>query len=323
MTQNIEFYNYYSGLDSHTPFSARIANKRQRIQKCIDNLKEWNFLLVAEMIQAEKNDTKTPLYVLTAEGEIMFRLIQAKFSTHEKEKNHAIHRILDILTSIREQNDSIILLFITEFFNELLETNKIHYIIKHFTDRILRFEINSASDFLSHLLGIKYLINWFVVDEKTSFKILWNLKEEQRRIFLYHLKNEIEYYYQEKYLNYLRRDYDLYSNNSKLSIKRLTIPRLTHTYKGDLIYSGGIPSLYWETKRIEHINTFSKVVVPSYCDKCNSQSAFIIQIEDYLKSIIAVYNPHPSMLVGGVCMECNNLLSSFVMRLPWGAAAWE
>ena len=87
------------------------------------------------------------------------------------------------MISLREQNDSIILLFITEFLNELLQTNKMYYIIKHFTDRILRFEINSASDFLSHLLGIKYLINWFVVDAKTSFKIFQNLKEEQKRIF--------------------------------------------------------------------------------------------------------------------------------------------
>jgi hypothetical protein len=323
MTKNKEFFNYYSGSKSHIRRSARIENKRQRIQKCIDNLVEWNFLLISEMVQAKKNDTKTPLYVLTAEGEIMFRLIEAKFSINEKEKKHAIHRIIDILISIREQNDSIILLFITEFLNELLQTNKIHHIIKHFTDRILRFEINSASDFLSHLLGIKYLINWFVVDEKTSFKIFRNLKEEQKRIFLAHLKNEIEYYYQENYLNYIARDYDLSSKKSKPYLKRLSIPLVTHTNKGDLIYSGGIPSLYWEKKRIEHIDSFSKVVVPSYCDKCTSQRAFIIQIEDYLKSIIAVYGPHPSMLVGGLCMECDNWLSSFVMRLPWGSAAWE
>ena len=161
------------------------------------------------------------------------------------------------------------------------------------------------------------------MDEKTSFKILWNLKGEQRRIFLYHLKNEIEYYYQENYLNYIGRDYDLSSNNSKPYLKRLSIPLVTHTNKGDLIYSGGIPSLYWEKKRIEYIKSYSKVVVPSYCDKCNSQRAFIIQIEDYLKEVIAVYNPHPSMLVGGLCMECNHWLSSFVIRLPWGSAAWE
>ena len=323
MTNNIEFFNYYSGSNSHIRPSARIANKRQRIQKCIDNLIEWNFLLISEMVQAEKNDMKTPLYVLTAEGEIMFRLIEAKFSIDEKEKKHAIHRIIDILISLRKQNDSIILLFITEFLNKLLQTNKMHHIIKHFTDRILRFEIDSASDFLSHLLGIKYLINWFVVDEKTSFKILWSLNEEQKRIFLAHLKNEIEYYYQENYLNYIARDYDLSSKNSKPYLKRLSIPLITHKNNGNLIYSSGIPSFYWEKKRIEYIDSFSKVVVPSYCDKCNSHRAFIIQIEDYLKSIIAVYNPRPSMFVGGVCMECNNWLSSFVMRLPWGAVAWE
>ena len=319
----MEFFNYYKDLDRNTTISARIANKRQRIQNCIDNLVKWEFLLISEMVLAKKNDTKTPLYVLTVEGEIMVRIIEAKFSINEKEKKHAIYRIIEILIFLREQNDSIILFFITEFLNELLQTNKMYHIIKHFTDRILRFEINSARDFLSHLLGIKYLINWFVVDEKTSFKILGRLKEEQRRIFLYHLKNEIEYYYQENYLNYIGRDYDLSSKKSKPYLKRLSIPLVTHPNKRELIYGGGIPSLYWEKKRIEHINSFSKVVVPSYCDKCNSQRAFIRQVEDYLKSVIAVYNPHPSMLVGGLCMECNNWSSSFVMRLPWGAAAWE
>ena len=55
--------------------------------------------------------------------------------------------------------------------------------------------------------------------------------------------------------------------------------------------------MYWENKRIEHINSFSKVVVPSYCDKCNSHRAFIIDIADYLKSVIAVYGPHPVCLL--------------------------
>ena len=65
MKKNIEFIKNYSDSDSNISITARIANKRQRIQKCIDNLIEWGFLFISEMVQAEKNDTKTPLYVLT------------------------------------------------------------------------------------------------------------------------------------------------------------------------------------------------------------------------------------------------------------------
>jgi len=312
MRYNKEFLKYYSGDKAHTPINARIANKRQRIQNCIDNLIKWNFLFISDWVQADKNNTQTPLYAMTAEGEIIFMIIKAKFSNDE-EKNIAIKRIIDILTSIRGQNDSVVLLFITNFLNELLQNKKTYYIIKHFTDRILKFELNNGHDFLSHLLGLKYLIIWFVTDKNTSFKILDSLNNSQKKIFLFHLKNEIEYFYQE---NYLEQDVEF--------LKKIpNIDLIAHKKGNNLIYSGGIPSAYWESKRIEYIESYSKVVVPGYCNKCGSHRAFIIPIEEYLKSIIASYSPYPSFHVSGVCLECNSSLFSFVLRLPWGSAAWE
>ena len=65
-------------------------------------------------------------------------------------------------------------------------------------------ELNNGHDFLSYLLGIKYFIYWFIVDERISFKILKNLTEYIRKIILINLKTEIEYYYQQ---NYLSKDY--------------------------------------------------------------------------------------------------------------------
>jgi hypothetical protein len=301
MKKNKEFVDYYSGSKGHTPISARIAYKRQRIQNCINNLIKWNFLIIYDKVKAEKNNTQTPLYTITAEGKIIFLIIKAKLSNDDTDKCDAIQNIIYVLLSLKEQNDSVVLFFIIKFFAELLQNDNVYYIIKHFTERILRFDINNGHDFLSHLLGIKYLINWFVVDKNTSFKILNNLNDEEKKIFLYHLKSEIEYYYQE---NYLVQDSDFLKKNN-------------------LIYSGGIPSVYWESKRIEYIESFSNVVVPAYCNKCNSHKAFVIKIENYLESIIASYGPNPSLHVSGVCIECNSWLSSFVKRLPWGSAAWE
>ena len=62
-------------------------------------------------------------------------------------------------------------------------------------------ELNNGNDFLSSLLGIKYFIYWFIVDEEISFKILENLTEDKRKIILVNLKTEIEYYYQQNYLD--------------------------------------------------------------------------------------------------------------------------
>jgi hypothetical protein len=254
MKMNKEFVNDYSGSKQHTRISARIENKRQRIQNCIYNLIKWNFLIISDKVKAEKNNTQTPLYTITAEGRIIFLIIKAKFSNDDNEKYEAIQNIIYILSSLRDENDSVVLFFITKFFDELLQNNNFIYIVKHFTERILRFDINNGHDFLSHLLGIKYLIKWFVIDKNTSFRILNNLNDEEKKIFLCHSKCEIEYYYQE---NYLEQDSEFLKKNN-------------------LIYSGGIPSAYWETKRIEFIESFSKIVVPGYCNKCNSHKAFIV-----------------------------------------------
>lgn len=291
---------------THTTISARLANKRQRIQNCIDNLIKWDFLLIDKMIRAEKNDTKTPLYIITPLGKLLFLIVKAKFSNNE-EKNNAIKEIIDIITSIKEQNDSAIILFITELLNQLWKNNKKSYIIRHL-ERLLMLELNNGHDFLSHLLGIKYFIYWFIVDEKISFKILKNLTEDIRKIILVNLKNEIEYYYQQ---NYLSKDY--------FFKKEFTPFRNNNFNYGDLINSRVIPTAYWEKTRIKYIDSFSKVVIPSYCNVCNSPRAFVVDVADYLKSVVRTHNPYPNLQVSGNCIECQNFLSTHIMKLPFGS----
>ena len=73
-----EFINdYSSGSDSNKSISARIANKRQRIQNCIDNLKKWDFLLISKMVPAETNGLETPLYLLTPLGKLFYLTVKA------------------------------------------------------------------------------------------------------------------------------------------------------------------------------------------------------------------------------------------------------
>ena len=301
MKKNIEFINDYSDSKASTTMSSRIANKRQRIQNCIDNLQKWDFLMVSKMVTAEKNNTETPFYVLTPLGKLVFLIIQAKFSNKDEEQNNAIKQIINIVTSIKEQNDSAIILFITELLNQLWQKNKKSSIIQHL-ERLLMLELNNGNDFLSSLLGIKYFIYWFIMHEEISFKILENLTEDKRRIILVNLKTEIEYYYQQ---NYLIKDAYFLKNNY-----------------GDLINSGTIPRAYWENTRIKYINSFSKVVVPSFCNVCNSHRAFVVDVVDYLKSVIRTYSPYPNMHVSGKCIVCTSSLSTHVYSLPFGSIVW-
>lgn len=193
------------------------------------------------MVPAEKNDTETRLYVLTPLGKLILLIVKANFSN--KEKHNAIKEIIDIVNSIKEQNDSAIVLFITKLLNQLWENNKKSSIIHHL-ERLLMLELNNGNDFLSHLLGIKYFIYWFIMDEELSFKILENLTEDKRKIILVNLKTEIEYYYQQ---NYLLKDNYCLKNNCK--------PFIINNFNyGDLIGKTGGMS-HFGKKYIRHNNT--------------------------------------------------------------------
>jgi hypothetical protein len=287
--------------------SNRIANKRQRIQNCIDNLKKWEFLHISKMVTAQKNDIPTPFYILTSLGKLISLIVKAKFSDKDEEQNNAIKQVIDIINSIKEHNDSALVLFIIELLNQLWKNNKTSFIIQHF-ERLLRLELNSGNDFLSYLLGIKQFINWFIVDEEIPFKILEKLPKDKRKIILFNLKTEIEYYYQQ---NYLIKDDFFKKNFLPVSIN--------NSNYGGLINSMAIPSAYWEETRMKYINLFSKVVVPSYCNACNSHRAFVLEIADYLKSIVRAHGPYPNLHVTGNCIECRNFLSTHIMRLPFGS----
>jgi len=290
MKKNKEFINYYSDSNAKTSISTRIANKRQRIQNCIDNLEKWDILLISKMVTAERNETKTPLYIATPLGKLVWLIVETKFSNQEK-KNNAIKEIIGTVNSIKEHNDSAIVLFITELLNHLWENNKTSSIIQYF-ERILTLELNSGHDFLSYLLGIKYFKYWFIMDEELSFKILEKLPADKRKIILMNLKTEIEYYYQQNYLiNYNVRN------------KFYPIPMNNLNY-GDLNKSGTVPYAYWENTRAKFIGTFTKVVIPFYCNGCNSHRASVVDIKDYLKTIIITDDIIPPNPINGNCLEC-------------------
>jgi hypothetical protein len=72
------------------------------------------------MVTAEKNNTETPLYILTPIGKLIFLIVQTKCSNKD-EQNNAIKQVIDMITSIKEQNDSAIILFYNRIIESIME----------------------------------------------------------------------------------------------------------------------------------------------------------------------------------------------------------
>jgi hypothetical protein len=72
MRNNLEFINLYSGSKGKTPYSTRLSNNRQRIQKLIDELITLGLLKVKSLTTAEKNKREPiELYDFTIEGRFL------------------------------------------------------------------------------------------------------------------------------------------------------------------------------------------------------------------------------------------------------------
>jgi hypothetical protein len=54
MRNNLEFLEYYSDSNKHTPPYVKVANNRQRIEGLLDGLIRLGFLKLKKIIQAEK-----------------------------------------------------------------------------------------------------------------------------------------------------------------------------------------------------------------------------------------------------------------------------
>lgn len=86
MKRNNEFYTYYTGSKSHTPKNARVANKRQRIQRHIDILIQLGMIYEKSVVKAEKNSIDIPLYDFTFEGYLLAWLNKAQGTLIENKK---------------------------------------------------------------------------------------------------------------------------------------------------------------------------------------------------------------------------------------------
>lgn len=366
--RNDEFSNYYTGSKSHTPPNARVANKRQRIQRHIDNLIQLGLIYEKAIVKAERNGVDISLYDFTLEGHLFAWLNMAKDtsienknaidddnqtyvrsstkerddmlkgavhkprSKHKEKKENlgnnihqqppiAVRHVLDIVEACCKLNDSCILLFIVNFFRKCNEKGRFSYIIDHFMNAILpNYHIHHGKDLIALFLGLSHSLNWILPSPKIFYETLKGLDAETKKIVLFQFKMEIEEYHNKNY--FTDEAVIVRQINCKFSPPE-ALDDVDRKSNENTI--GSIPGKEWQTMRFDNIDDNSKVVLPGFCDKCKSERSFIINIFEYLDSLVGAYHGrYHSRSISGSCFKCEeHIASTSVMRLPHFVVAWQ
>jgi hypothetical protein len=313
LDKNLEFRTYYQDSNAKIPKSARIANKRQRIQRHLDDLLKIGLLRIKSEVTAEKNNAMTPLYVATTEGFLLSCLLFSDSLTNGK--------IIDLLELVSKTSDASHLLFVMEFFRNCEKAGRFGRIVSHFIKFVLPTACyQDAKDMFLAFLGHNRIVNWILLDEGSFYQAMKSLPVDDRRLVYFKMKTEIENYYSQ---NYLRASWLMSKVNANGIIKReLSQVESVSANLEEFSKTVGLPSKQWQKARLNHANNFSKVVVPGFCIKCKSDSATIVGIDKYLKSFKFRYGPYPSPNVSGSCSECGEYSSGHIMELDWFTCAW-
>jgi hypothetical protein len=314
---NAEFLEDYSDFKSRVPKSGRIANKRHRIQGCIENLVAWGFIQKIGRVKAEKNELETPIYQSMLEGDLLsyFLILDFKSPT-TVDDTKTLEAILHVIESITKELDSSIMLFILDFFRRCHRKKTFASLISHFFNTVLpKYSITNGKELLVLFLGLKNCVNWILADSESFWNALNALDKVHRKIVLFQFKTEIESYYLHNYL----------TEGWKLTWLHLQVAADNNiNVKDDFSKHVSSPGTFWLEARIQRANDYENVVIPSVCEKCNSSSAFAVGTTKYLESVVLSYGPHPSGLVSGNCLKCGAKfsVSANIMRFAWYNSPW-
>jgi hypothetical protein len=337
MRNNLEFINYYSGYKVKTPYSLRLANNRQRIQKLVDQLITLGLVKIKSLTTAEKNK-KEPIevYDFTIEGRFLSWLIKVRDEKNSGEESpYTIQRIFDLIYKCVEISDSYTLLFVNKFLEKCMQKGKFDFIVEFFLSSILPWHtLSTGRDLLLLFLGIRSPLNWIIADSEAFIETLMELNGEVRAIILFQFKKEIEQYHD---ANYLREELAAKEFNEKLFLEskkndlrmnqlepsRWSVNKDIHSNEevSDVIK---IPGKEWQETQFYNIDNYRHVSIPGYCDICKEHRSFLVDIFTYLACIIYTYFPHTDSSVSGQCTICGNgIISTRVMRFDHFISAWR
>lgn len=195
MRKNHEFRDYYTDHLRNVTMSSRIANHRQRIQKCLDNLIASRLIVTVGSVRSKKNELQTPLYAFSIEGKIAALLSSYYNNYEQKEKKRLIEdKLFELIHELFSKYNS----YVTDFLLKIYSGAK----AKGFAESIAILLIK----ILQSNIPIKFVdeaLRWNVYfhlekdhNRNKFFSIymetLNELPEDVRRIIMYHEKCEIE-----------------------------------------------------------------------------------------------------------------------------------
>jgi len=191
LVNNIEFSDEYSGSRAHVPNSTKLALKRHRIERHLENLVALDLIYKKMLVKSEKNQSYTPVYVLTETGIFLSEFLFDQTGA----------RNLEIIDAYARTRDSYSLTFITKFFNKCREKGTLKRILFNFIySGMPNSKIQSGQEFLRLFLGLDHSVNWILADHASFLETINELDEETRQIVLSQFKMEIEEYYNNNYL---------------------------------------------------------------------------------------------------------------------------
>jgi hypothetical protein len=313
LDNNQELLTFYQDSDAKIPRSSRIANRRQRIQKNLQDLLKVGFLRIKSKVIAEKNNTVVPLYDTTIEGYLLACILFTDSLTYGN--------IIRLIESINKRNDSSILCFVIQFFRESEKKRNFARIVSHFVECVLpSIDTRDAKDILLSFLGHKRIVNWILFDKDSFCQAIEALDEVDKKLLFFEIKIEIESYYME---NSLTSAWLIRKVNADAYIRN-GLPQVESVSESFNEFSKtvGISSKQWQKVRLENANDPSKIIAPGSCSNCKSDKAMEVNVEDYLNSIPHAYGPYPSLFVSGICSECGGYASGDILRLEWFTSAW-
>ena len=333
---NQEILADYADSKSHVRKSARVSNRRDRIQRHIDKLKASDLIVQKAVGRAEKNDEKIPLYCLTMEGHLLALLIECKDISDTGMKigdSSLFHSILESINSSNKTKESFSLIFINNFFKNRAKIGIFSDVIRFFVDVVLSDSaIDMGRDLLGLFLGLDRLLYWLASQPQIFIKTLQDLDLDTKKIILFQLKMEIEEYHRTNYLtndwgqisfSFIANGDDKYYGITKnIRLKNgQEITQIDHS--GDCSYMTIIPGSKWQMMRFNNISDYSKVCIPGFCTNCRSEQSFTVDILEYLYSIISMLKFDSGGFVKAHCDNCNekDQVIAFVVRFPWKIVA--
>ena len=303
MDNNLEFYNYYTDSLGKVSKSNRVAQRRQRIQACIDNLVTLRLLYVEDHVEALRNKEKTNLYDFTIAGYLLAWLVRNaryedsnKSNSREKTESSAVHNILDIVNSCASNIRFHGTAFITKLFQKCNESGRLSEVFTCFVQTFLAtgstLEVYDGLGLMRIFLGLEHLVVWLrLAGYRTFCDTVLELNEETKKILFFQLKLEIEQHYELDH-SLARGGPDLVRESQGLQCSDLVAP-----------------SEEWEVRRISNINDYLKVTVPGSCYKCNSERVLQVDIENYIKIATTSRSLRSKI---GKCVSCGGTVSALM-----------